>query len=375
MKVLHIISDWKWTGASEPTVSSCEALLGEGLEIKLAFRKPPISFNERTIESEVKRRKIPHTIELKLNKSFAIRDWIKDLRTLSDLIKREGFEIVHSHLSHDHYIAFLARILSQKKPILVRTDHTRDGLDNDPFLSFVMRRTDGIVSYSKRLAKKIIEKFRLEEDRVCIVPPGTKLEVGELKDIRAELGLRPEEKIVGVVGRLKYDRHYDLILRAFRKVVEKSMNSKLLILGRSSQMEKSVIEPIKKLGIRDHVLIAGYRIDDYYSYISTFDVFIMMRAGSDGTARALREAMALGKPAIVGDTGMLGELVIDGETGFVVPLEEDALAQRVLALLKDDSLRKLMGEKAKSYAISHWNYGTQAKMLKDFYQRLLDSKS
>ena len=51
--------------------------------------------------------------------------------------------------------------------------------------------------------------------------------------------------------------------------------------------------------------------------IATFDLFVMMRAGSDGTARALREVMAMGKPAIVSDRGMLPELVRDGYNGYV----------------------------------------------------------
>ena len=72
------------------------------------------------------------------------------------------------------------------------------------------------------------------------------------------------------------------------------------------------------------MVLAGYRLEDYFSVIAAFDLFVMMRAGSDGTARALREVMAMGKPAIVSDRGMLPELVRDGYNGYVAADERRA---------------------------------------------------
>lgn len=375
MRVLHLISDWKWTGAAEPTVSSCEALMNEGIDLCIAFQRPPFEFSERTIEKEVSRRGIPVVKGLNLERRFSFRFWIADTYRLKRIIEKEGFDIIHSHLSHDHFLAFFSKILCKEKPVLIRTDHSRDGLKKDPFTGIIVRKTDGIVSYSRKFKDRIVSQFGLSEKKVCVVPPGLKLEMEELKDVRPLLGIEPHEKLIGVVGRLKADRNYDLILKAFRKVSEVCSLSKLVILGRSSQIQKSVIEPIRKLGIGDRVIIAGYRIGDYYSYISAFDLFVMMRAGSDGTARALREVMALGKPVIVGDTGMLGELVMDGETGFVVPLDENVLAQRILILLQNEELRRTMGKNAKAYARSFWSYETQAKILKNFYLQLLESRA
>jgi glycosyltransferase involved in cell wall biosynthesis len=96
---------------------------------------------------------------------------------------------------------------------------------------------------------------------------------------------------------------------------------------------------------------------------------VMMRAGSDGTARALREVMSMGKPAIVSDRGMLPELVRDGVNGYVVSGERQ-LAARIEELAADDKLRTAFGAAARKTAVEEWNYAAQARRLIDFYERL-----
>ena len=103
-------------------------------------------------------------------------------------------------------------------------------------------------------------------------------------------------------------------LKAFRKVRDRMEHVKLVIVGRSSQVEESIKKPLIELGLEQDVILAGYRIEDYFSVIAVFDIFVMMSAGSDGTARALREVLGMGKPAIVSTQGMLPELVIDGQS-------------------------------------------------------------
>ena len=142
-------------------------------------------------------------------------------------------------------------------------------------------------------------------------------------------------------------------------------------MGRSSQVEESVIKPLKNLGLEKDVILSGYRIDDYFSVISLFDVFVMMRAGSDGSARALREVMSMGKPAIVSDMGMLPDLVEDGKTGYVTKWDEHDLAEKMEALITDDAKRKQFGDNAKETAREKWNYHLQAKQMKNFYESLL----
>jgi glycosyltransferase involved in cell wall biosynthesis len=148
---------------------------------------------------------------------------------------------------------------------------------------------------------------------------------------------------------------------------------RLLLVGHSSQMQQSVIEPLERLGISSHVVLAGYRMDDYRDVLACMDVFCLLTPGSDGTARALREAMAMGKPAVVTNKGMLPELVQEGATGFVVQEGPETLYHALMTLVKDERLRKAMGHAAYEMARREFRLERQAEEVEAFYQKILEA--
>ncbi len=374
MKILHLFSDWKWTGPAEPTVSLCEALSLEGVDVTLAYRKAPPDFQERTVENQAKARGIRSFGGFRLNRYFSPKDWLYDVKAIKSYVRTEGVDVVHTNLSHDHFTAVFSLSFSGKRPLILRTDHKRDGMPDHRFMAWAVARTDGLVSYSRKIMEGDIKAFHYPRERTCVITPGVRPYDGPVRDMRDELGIKKDEKVIGVIGRLKPDRGYDTILRAFKLLKERTAGVKLLIMGRSSQIEKSIKGPLVELGLEHDVILAGYRIDGYFSVISTFDLFVMMRAGSDGTARALREVMAMGKPAIVSDLGMLPELVEDGKSGYVVGLDEQELAAKMEAILGDTQRRESFGVYARQTAIKKWNYAAQAQSMKTFYEKLLALK-
>jgi glycosyltransferase involved in cell wall biosynthesis len=371
MKVLQLFSDWKWTGPAEPVLSLCETLPAEGIDVTIAYRKTPIDFPERTVEKEVKARGLKLFDGFKLNRYFSPKDWLFDMKAVQSYVFKEKIDIIHTNLGHDHFTALLSIALSRKKPLIVRTDHKRDGTPYSYFMGWAFGKTDGLVAYGKRIMAHDMKTFQFPEERTCVIPPAIKAYEGPVKNLKDEFGIKADEKVIGVIGRLKPDRGYDLILKGFKELRDRMGGVKLLVVGRSSQIEKSILGPINELGIQNDVILAGYRVDDYFSIISTFDLFIMMRAGSDGSARALREVMAMGKAAIVSDSGMLPELVRDGVSGFVVKQNPQELGDRMERVLKDEVLKGVFEKNAKKIAADDWNYSAQAKRLKDFYERLL----
>jgi len=370
MRCLHLLSDWKWTGPAEPVVSLCSHLASAGVDVRLAFRKAPADFKERTIEKEADRRGVPSCDAFRLNRYFSPSDWLFDLRAIGTYCTRNRIDILHCHLTHDHALAAASLLGRKERPLLVRTDHKRDGLGPSFFMKRLLGRTDGLVTYSKRIGDLDAAHFSFPPDRTAVLPPGVVPYTGPTEDLRKDLGLESTDRVIGVIGRLKPDRGYDVILKGFKRLTERLERVKLVIVGRSSQIGESIKKPLADLGIEKDVILAGYRVDDYFSMISTFDVFVMMRAGSDGTARALREVMAMGKPALVSDRGMLPELVEDGKDGFVAP-DEGRLAETMEKLLTDGALRARFGEAARRKAQEQWDYKAQARKLMEFYERLL----
>jgi glycosyltransferase involved in cell wall biosynthesis len=136
-------------------------------------------------------------------------------------------------------------------------------------------------------------------------------------------------------------------------------------------MEESVIQPMKRLGVEPWLVLGGYRTDDYLDTLACMDIFVFLMAGSDGTARALREAMAMGKPVIVADRGMLPELVEDGISGFVVKDTSELLAEAALQLLRHPEMRKAMGEAAREKAHREFRLDRQAEAVEKFYKEMI----
>ena len=93
--------------------------------------------------------------------------------------------------------------------------------------------------------------------------------------------------------------------------------------------------------------------------------------GSDGTARAVREAMALAKPCVVSDFGMLPELAPEGQAGRVVPMDPAALAAAWLELIRDPQRRRALGASARAYAQQHFNREASVDRLEAFYRRVV----
>jgi glycosyltransferase involved in cell wall biosynthesis len=370
MRCLHTFSDWKWTGPAEPVVSLCEALAAAGIDVVLAFRKAPADFRERTVGKEAGRRGVTSYDALRLNRYFSVRDWLFDIRAIGRFAAERKIDIVHTHLTHDHAMAALSFFGRQNSPLLVRTDHKRDGLDAGLAMKRLLARTDGLAAYGAGIVAQDVERFAFPAERTALLPPGVHVYDGPVTDVRAALGIAPDDLVIGVIGRLKPDRGYDRILGAFKTLHGRMGKVKLVIVGRSSQIEESVKKPLAALGLASDVILAGYRLEDYFSVIAAFDLFVMMRAGSDGTARALREVMGMGKPAIVSDRGMLPELVRDGYNGFVAA-DEQALAARMEQVLSDGPLRERLGANAQKTAREDWGYKAQAEKLAHFYERLM----
>jgi glycosyltransferase involved in cell wall biosynthesis len=256
-------------------------------------------------------------------------------------------------------------------------DHKRDSLKADPVSRWFFRRyTDGVVTFSERSRERLVRALGFSPERVAKVATALDLTRfdphGKFKDMRPVLKIPPSSPVVGIVARFQRYRRTDILLEAMAHLIKAIPAVRLLLVGYSSQMQQSVIEPLERLGISSHVVLAGYRMDDYRDILACMDVFCLLTPGSDGTARALREAMAMGKPAVVTNKGMLPELVQEGVTGFVAREGPEALYHALMTLVRDERLRKTMGLAAYEMAHREFRLERQAKEVEAFYQKILE---
>jgi len=381
MKILHLFSDWKWTGPAEPVLNLCGELEKRGHDVTLAYRKPPFpvedSLERRVLEKGVKATDQFHLNHvLKFSQPLSIRDTLRDLSNLTQYLRQEKFDILNVHQSHDHILGGIAAKWSKYPVIVIRTDHKRDSLK--PSVGnrlLISQLTDGMITFSERTRREDEANFRLPPERVPKITPALDLDrfnpKRQFKDMRTVFGIGPKEIVIGMVARFQKYRRTEVFLKAVQIIVKESPNIKVLLVGRSSQMEESVIKPMKKLGVEKWVVLGGYRTDDYVDTLACMNIFLFLMAGSDGTARALREAMAMGKPAVVADRGILPELVEHGISGLVVKDTPEELADATLRLLRDTALRIKMGWAARQKAYQEFRLDHQAEAVESFYQEMI----
>lgn len=381
MKILHLFSDWKWTGPAEPIVNLCQELERRGHDVTLAYRKPPLPV-EDSIEKRVFERGVRATDRFRLSRPLklyslsSMKANFNDMIDLSEFLRKEKIDILNVHQSHDHLLGGMAARRSNSPVLVIRTDHKRDFLKPSIGNRFLISRyTDGLITFSEKAKKADIEHFRFPPERAVRVSPALDLEryqpAGPYKDMRSILGIRRDEVIIGMVARFQKYRRTEVFLRALSSIVKEFPRIKLLLVGRSSQMNESVIQPMRRLGLEPWVILGGYRTDDYLDTLACMDIFVFLMAGSDGTARALREAMAMGKPAIVANRGMLPELVEDGVSGLVVEDSPEKLAKATLQLLHNPEKRLAMGKEAYHKAHLEFRLDRQAEEIEKFYEEMI----
>lgn len=381
MKILHLFSDWKWTGPSEPIVSLCKELERRGHDVTLAYRKPPFPV-EDSLEKRVLERSVRATDRFRLNRPLkfyspsSIKDTLSDIMDLTDYLRAENVDVLNVHQSHDHIIGGIAARRSGSPVVVIRTDHKRDPISPHPGNRLLISKlTDGMITFSDRARREDAKHFGLPNDRVCKINPALDLDryhpEREFKDMRSMFGIGKDEIVIGMVARFQKYRRTKVFLDAVKRIVKEYPKIKVLLVGRSSQMEESVIKPMRRLGIEPWVILGGYQTENYLDTLACMDIFVFLMPGSDGTARALREAMAMGKPAVVADRGILPELVEDGISGFVVEDTPEALTEATLQLLRNPELRKSMGKTAHEKAQREFRLDHQAEAVEEFYQEII----
>jgi glycosyltransferase involved in cell wall biosynthesis len=377
--VLHLFANHKWTGPADPAIRTAAGLRERGWDVVFAEAAYVQKGGVHRMASELERARMPVRSGLQLRKHFHARAWIADARRLAAWCLERPFDILHTHLLADHLIAAravrrLARRGSQR-PVLVRSLYDAEAPTPKEWRTrFAFARTDGVVVPTESVAREVRERFPALQDRVLIQDPPTDRRETSLEDRelgRRLLGLDERRLVVGITARIQPHRRYELLWEVARRVADQMPEVCFVLLGRGDEadVERLVRAPIERLGLHDHVRLPGYLGEPHYARaLQAFDVFLFLVPGSDGTCRAVREAMAIGLPIVATDAGMLPEIV--SGHGVAVRAESEALAGALLGLLRDPEARRQAGAAALARARTAMDPVAAAIRLGSFYAAL-----
>jgi glycosyltransferase involved in cell wall biosynthesis len=239
---------------------------------------------------------------------------------------------------------------------------------------FGPRGCSGLVALSERIAEAARAELGGDAGRVAAVPGVVDEETYRPRPadprIVAELGLEAGQRVIGVVARLQPHRRFDLLLEAFRRAVASAPGLRLVVVGRGTRAREVLEQPLERLGLCDSVIRAGYRGNDYRDVLALFAALVFLVPGSDGSCRAVLEAMSMGIPTVASRRGLLPETVVDGETGRLVDEDEGALAEALLEVWRDPAGWETRGKAARRRVLQRHTRARQARRLLDFYEEL-----
>ena len=272
-----------------------------------------------------------------------------------ELGDRYDFDLVHGH---DWLVAMACDHLARRfdAPLVTTIHATEHGrhqgwVDKHPqshihgVERWITNRADRVIACSYYMREQIADIFGVEEERVAVIPNGIDPEdlnphdEPELRRLRAQFAA-PDERLVLLIGRLVYEKGFQLALEAMPRLVEAVPGTRFLVAG-SGTHEQELRRQATELGLDPHGTFLGWIGDDVlHSLYRIADVCVVPSIYEPFGLVAL-EAMASGCPCIVADTGGLREVVPHNEAGLRFRARDpEALGEMVERVLTDEQLRE-----------------------------------
>jgi glycosyltransferase involved in cell wall biosynthesis len=287
---------------------------------------------------------------------------VQALLSLRRLMSRAKPHIVHTHTAKAGFLGRLAARLSGVPTVL----HTFHGhvfrgyfgpVQTSVYVAMerlAARLSDVILAPSERVREDLIHFRIAPPEKIRVLPLGLQLEnLAEARacrgSLRRQLGCGPDEKLVGIVGRLVPIKRHELFLAAARQVADTLPDTRFVIVGDGER--RSRLEILAGgLDLGDRVCFTGWRRDLPVVY-ADLDVLVMA-SSSEGTPVSVIEALAAGVPVVSTSVGGVPDLLRDGEFGRLVPADEPGLlAAAIIDTLKNKPGPNLIEARKSAYGL------------------------
>lgn len=275
---------------------------------------------------------------------------------LARVIKSSGVDIVHTHGARAALWGGIAACLA-RAGALVATFHNDVYREEAPgwkkgLLKWLLRvlddRVDYYIAVSSALAARIEVLQGIRPDKLAVITNGIDLarfdSLSPPGEIIESLGGQ-KRKIVGMVARLVAEKGVSHFLRMASRVARAVSGAFFVVAGEGPE-RRNFEQEARVLGLGRQISFLGY-VPQGGALFKLFDVAVIPSL-REGWPYVAMEAMASGRPVVAYASGGLKEVIEDGQTGFLVPTGDvQALAERVVSLLRNEALGRELGRRAR----------------------------
>jgi len=303
------------------------------------------------------------------------------LRAIRDIVVRHDINLIHAHDYKSDLFAYLVRRWLWRRHIaLLSTAHAwvMVGLRGELYRRLdllLMRRFDHLIAVSDATRAEMTAAG-LPASMISVIHNAIDTETwSRLRaptGLREQLGLSNAFPIIGYVGRIMPEKDLDTWLHGAALVAQKYPLAHFVLVG--DGRDNSTLSHLQRLaatlGLSDQLTFLGYW-QDLLTVYASFDIFALT-SRREGLPNSILEAMAMGLPVVTTDVAGTKELVIDGQTGFVIPQgDAAALAQWLVALADDRQLRQRLAEAGRQRVESEFSFTDRLQRIETLYEWVL----
>ncbi len=305
----------------------------------------------------------------------------KDVKKLRKVLQENKIDILHTHHHHHHLLGGMAckgRLPNvwQVHAIVIR--ESEYSLKWRTLNFFASRYASHIIAISNAVRDHMVKSAKR---KTTVVNDGIEIErFGKITpgEAKKSLGFSLEARIVGMVGQFNPVKgHHDFVSMA-EIVAKKHKEVHFVLIGPNNKPEQveyrnAILRQIKDAGLKDRLTLTG-KLQDPAAFMPSIDILVHPTVSWwEGFGLDVLEAQACGIPVVATDCGGPADIIVDGETGFIVPLRDTcAMAEYVSKLLSDEELAKRMGKAARTRATGpNFNIVNTARRIESIYLSLL----
>jgi glycosyltransferase involved in cell wall biosynthesis len=298
---------------------------------------------------------------------------------LARVFDNRAVDVVHAHKGIAHSVALFATYFARRRPVIVVNRGVSFPLDVFNRIKFHVRM-DAVVTVCEDIKKVIVASGNLPPEKVNVIYAGVDLSRfdparADRDRVRRDWGVAPDESLLVQVGAREWKGWKDLIAAAALLATEFPKLKTAIVACEDDAKKAEVSDSARQNAIEDHVLPIGFRTD-MPDVLAAADVVADLSYEGLGITGTLREAMALGVPVIASAAGGNPELVVDGESGLLVPPRDPAAtAAAVRRLLTDGALAARLSGGGRERVQTGFSSQVRLDRIEALYARLISEKS
>jgi glycosyltransferase involved in cell wall biosynthesis len=293
----------------------------------------------------------------------------------------ENFDIYHAHDIH-HFTTLISTLICRirKKPLII-TEHgyfPQKGFTSLAskiyeilFLGFITKTAKKVLIASNFMKNEVIERYKIEKEKVLVVPNFIDLENYKEKKsfFRKGFGLE-NKKLILCIGRIAEEKGFQYAIKALPLILKKIEKCILVIIGARKNYLNNLRKLVKKLNLeKDVVFVANASDKLLKSALYSCDVVIIPSLYEPFGLVAL-EAMAYGKPIIASNVGGLKDFLKNEKNALVVPPKNfKKIAESVIRILRDKKLRTKLSKNSKN-EVKKFDWKKNIIKIEEIYEKI-----